>query len=76
VARHLFRLIGRYKRFKQTIGVKPDQGERGRAPGRSGEPKIRSGAEGDRTPGLRNANPALSQLSYSPTWISSCHIWR
>ena len=25
------------------------------------------GAEEDRTPGLRNANPALSQLSYGPT---------
>jgi hypothetical protein len=30
--------------------------------------KIRSGAEGIRTPDLLRAREALSQLSYSPTW--------
>jgi hypothetical protein len=30
---------------------------------------LHGGAEGDRTPDLRIANAALSQLSYSPTQI-------
>ena len=30
------------------------------------ERKVTGGGEGDRTPDLRNANPALSQLSYAP----------